>query len=229
MNNTEHEPALGKHTFRCPHCSKITQQHWRKNVLGRQQNFPDLPVSGYRVAVCQVCNEPNIWKRAFVSEHGSEDWIMVYPLATLAAKASAAMPQKVQELYEEARLISGCSPRAACALLRLALDELTVELKAKGKTLDDRIAAVVKMGVPPAIQRALDTTRVCGNDAVHPDQLVMEDRTEQARILFWCVNYITETLIHGHAELEQLYGAIPESKRKAIAKRDGKPSVEPIV
>jgi hypothetical protein len=225
MDDESLQPAHERGTFYCPHCGKAAQQNWAprlvgENAIGSRAKFT---LSGHSVAQCQVCNRPSIWVTYAEKDADGDiqrETSMVYPSPTLATGPTEGMPKSVRELYEEARSISGKSPRAACALLRVALEHLTLELKAEGKTLDARIGSLVKRGLPSNVQKACDATRVCGNEAVHPEQLVLEDTEVQARILFWCVNYVTETLITGQGQLEKLYDALPESKRKAVEKRD---------
>jgi hypothetical protein len=221
-------PEHSKRSFYCPHCGNAAQQHWAWVLRGTElMHFAGgakhFDISKHSIAKCAICFKPSIWLKHEEKDATGEPvdvYTMVYPAATLATVPTDGMPETVRSLYEEARLISGQSPRAACALLRVALEHLTLELNAEGKTLDARIGSLVKRGLPANVQKACDATRVCGNEAVHPEQLVLEDTEVQARILFWCVNYVTETLITGQGRLEKLYSAIPESKRKAVEKRD---------
>ncbi|WP_424033423.1 DUF4145 domain-containing protein [Methylocella sp.] len=47
------------------------------------------------------------------------------------------------------------------------MQKLCVELGEKGKNIDDDIANLVKKGLSPELQQALDILRVIGNEAVH--------------------------------------------------------------
>jgi hypothetical protein len=169
------------------------------------------------MAICVVCNEPSIWKLTNTKEG---TWSMVYPSARMGEPSTDDMPQKARELYDEARSVSGYSPRAACALLRVALDHLTIEIGAQGNDLNARIGNLVGKGLPELVQQALDTTRVCGNEAVHPEKMVMADTPDQARMLFWILHYVTDVMIRGKREVERLFGSIDHKKRAGIASRD---------
>ncbi len=79
---------------------------------------------------------------------------------------------------------------------------------------------MVKEGLSPTIQRALDIVRVIGNDAVHPEQMDLKDDVETANKLFELVNLIAQAMITQPKETEQLYETLPEHKRKAIEDRD---------
>ena len=71
------------------------------------------------------------------------------------------------------------------------------------------------------IQKALDAVRVIGNEAVHPGTLDLKDDRDTAIKLFKLVNIIADQVISNPKHVEEVYGQIPEAKRKAIEKRDG--------
>jgi hypothetical protein len=60
------------------------------------------------------------------------------------------------------------------------------------KNLNEDIASLVKDGLDPDVQRALDIVRVVGNDAVHPGEMNLNDDREAAAKLFDLVNYIAD-------------------------------------
>jgi hypothetical protein len=132
------------------------------------------------------------------------------------------MPEDVKEDFDEARGIVTKSPKGAAALLRLAVQRLTVHLGEKGKNLDDDIASLVKKGLPPMLQKAWDAVRVLGNQAVHPGEIDLNDTPETAQALFGIVNMIVAKMIAEPKELDALYDTLPKGKLEAIEKRDGK-------
>lgn len=107
-------------------------------------------------------------------------------------------------------------------MLRLAIQKLCVELGEKGERIDDDIASLVKKGLAPTVQKAMDTVRVIGNEAVHPGILDLKDDRDTATKLFKLVNIISEQMISNPKHVEEIYGRLPEGKRKAIEKRDSK-------
>jgi hypothetical protein len=95
-----------------------------------------------------------------------------------------------------------------------------INLGESGENINDDIANLVKKGLSPTLQKALDTVRVIGNNAIHPGELDLKDDNETAIVLFGLVNLITEVMITQPKEVEQLFGKIPKGAKEAIDKRD---------
>jgi hypothetical protein len=117
---------------------------------------------------------------------------LVHPTASTAPPVNQDMPPDVLRDYEEAGRIAAESPRGAAALLRLAIQKICAELGGKGEKIDDDIASLVKKGLSPLVQKALDAVRVIGNEAVHPGTLDLKDDRDTAIKLFKLVNIIAE-------------------------------------
>ena len=147
---------------------------------------------------------------------------MVYPDVVTAPRPNTDLSPDVGRDYEEARAIVARSPRGAAAQLRLAIQKICKELGEKGEHINDDIGSLVKKGLPIKVQKALDTVRVVGNNAVHPGQIDLRDNAEVATVLFGLVNLIADVMISQPKHVDSLYESIvPESSRKAIDKRDG--------
>ena len=146
---------------------------------------------------------------------------LLWPRRGSAAPPHAEMPEDVRRDYEEAAAIVAISPRGACALLRLALQELMPHLAQPGAHINDDIKALVAGGLDIGVQQALDALRVIGNNAVHPGELDLRDDQETAGALFDVLNYIVEQRIAQPGKLKALYERLPERARNAIVKRDG--------
>jgi len=97
---------------------------------------------------------------------------------------------------------------------------LCVELGLPGVNLNADIGTLVRKGLPPEVQQALDTVRVIGNNAVHPGQIDIDDNPEVANRLFGLVNFIVDRMISHPKQIEAFYGALPEKDLTKIAKRD---------
>jgi hypothetical protein len=186
--------------------------------LNRTERF--LPAAGevlvlhdFYTSICMngSCRKPTLWHR--------EE--MLYPVAGGVEPPNLDLAEDIRHDYLEAASVVARSPRAAAALLRLCVQKLCKQLGLPGKKIDDDIAELVKKGLDPDIQKALDTLRVIGNAAVHPLQMDVSDDTETAAALFPLVNYIADRMISQRAKLNKLYEALPERARQAIKRRDG--------
>jgi hypothetical protein len=130
------------------------------------------------------------------------------------------MPDDVQKDYEEASEVLDRSPRGAAALLRLSIENLCNHLNVTGSSLNDKIASLVKKGLPDQIQQALDTVRVIGNNAVHPGQMDLHDDRETAETLFELVNVIVDSMISQPRRISSLFDKLPQNARDQIKRRD---------
>ncbi|MFZ1739235.1 DUF4145 domain-containing protein [Sphingorhabdus sp.] len=147
---------------------------------------------------------------------------LVSPAMATSALPHVDMPDEVKVVYEEAREIFQRSPRAAAALLRLAIQILCGYLGQNTSNLNSAIGGLVKDGLPNRVQKALDTVRVVGNNAVHPGLISVNDDEETATALFALINYVVERLISEPAKIDQLFESLPETAKMAIKQRDGK-------
>lgn len=146
---------------------------------------------------------------------------MIYPTGGAAPLPNPDMPTDVRQDYEEARSILSISPRGAAALLRLAVQRLCKHLGQPGKVINDDIASLVRQGLPPTIQKALDSLRVAGNNAVHPGQLDLYDTPEIAARLFGLLNVIVDNQITQPRAIANLYDTtVPPDTQQSIARRD---------
>jgi len=216
MSNKYIPPEYGSKGFTCPICGTYSEQEWiYPSYSGRL-----TPVSGLAISFCRYCENTGR------SENTYSVWVnekLVYPISSNAPLASEDMPEEVKEIYNEARNITTLSPNAAAALLRLALQKLVVELGCQGKNLNEDIGELIKeKKLPEKIGQSLDSVRILGNYAVHPGEIELKDDIETAIKLFRLLNLIVDYTITHPKEVTELFEKIPEGKKEAIKKRDGK-------
>jgi hypothetical protein len=210
-------PQHGYDGFNCPNpaCEAYSRQQWYFAIAGFVKRHPDpgnfrLWFPSISIAQCDKCNKPSIWV----------DGTLVFPESYGAPAPSPDMSGEIKNYYEEAQAIFSKSPRGAAALLRLAIQKLTVELGESGSNLDNDIGNLVKKGLPVRIQQALDGVRVIGNEAVHPGQIDINDNPEIALSLFTLVNLIIENMITRMKKVDELYKLLPDAKKEHIEERD---------
>ncbi|WP_324695493.1 DUF4145 domain-containing protein [Novosphingobium sp. RL4] len=131
------------------------------------------------------------------------------------------MPVEVLEDFEEARRIHALSPRGAAALLRLVVQKLCPILGSDKKDINPAIGELVEKGIiTGALQQALDSVRVIGNEAVHPGELNLKDDAVTVHSLFKLINFIIEKAITEPKAIDAIYQSLPAGKLAGIAARD---------
>lgn len=211
-------PKYKNDAFHCPNCQVFALQHWEdavitvynealRDVLFNKICIKDVDVE---VAICSHCKSGTLWLAEKI----------IYPPTRSAPPANGDLPEDVTQVYDEAAAIADQSPRAACALLRLAVEML---MKHLGKTsnINDSIGNLVKKGLAPKVQQSLDIVRITGNNAVHPGEIVFDD-TADVQALFNLINVIAGVLITQPKQIQELYDGLPEGPKEAVEKRDGK-------
>ncbi len=168
-----------------------------------------------RASHCTCCRTLSIWE-----ERRLNTFVLVYPDESPAPPPNEDLPEDVKSDYTEAADILNRSPKGSAALLRLAVQRLCKHLGQPGKNINDDIAALVRQGLSPLIQRAMDTVRITGNEAVHPGEIKLDDDRGLALALFDFVNLIAEDRITTPKRVAEMYERLPESKRAQVENRD---------
>lgn len=202
-------PDTCKRTFSCFHCGAITQHDWW-GVDWNGKRF-DVTNSQLQVSTCIICDGHSLWQ-------GDS---LIFPRNGEAPAPNPDMPDSIRDTYSEAAAIHSQSPRAAAALLRLAIQNLCIELGEKGENINADIKSLVAKGLPEIVQRSLDVVRVVGNNAVHPGQINTDDHAVTGS-LFELINVIVEYMISLPKRVGILYGGLPQGSLDAIEKRDKK-------
>jgi hypothetical protein len=158
--------------------------------------------------------------------HSCEGWALwvkdsiVYPTANSEILPHEDIPDNIKNDFDEAAKIVDISPRSAAALLRLCIQKLMPLLGEKSDNLNAAIGSLVKKGLEPQVQQALDVVRVIGNNAVHPGQIDLRDDKATATRLFEIFNLIVERTITTPKKLNELFKGLPPGALEAIQKRD---------
>ena len=170
--------------------------------------FPEL--HNVFLSKCSHCEQLSVW----IYDR------LVHPRTGGAPPANPDLPDDIRRDYDEASSILDQSPRGAAALMRLAIQKLCKELGQPGENINDDIKALVKAGLDPIVQQALDTVRVTGNNAVHPGGMDLCDDRVTAESLFKLVNVIAERMISVPKQVKDAFASLPDKERKKIEKRD---------
>lgn len=209
-------------SFTCPHCHALAQQRWAKcsakQTGGTSEEFdPQLELS-----TCFACGQTSVWliSKKSLSGYTFTEGRLIHPVTELGGPPrSPNMPQDVADLYDEASKIAQLSPRAACGLLRLALELLLKGLYPDAGNLNAMIGAAAKDGIPKQVIKMMDVTRFSGNENVH--ELHPDDSAADAVTLFGLLNIAVERLISEPLAVEELYERLPERVKQQVDRRDG--------
>ena len=187
MTQKHYPPTFGNREFHCIYCNVYASQEWSKTAdfnngygyITKFHSSKELVRSQ-----CSHCQNSILWL----------DKEIIYPIKNSSILPHEDMPEELKKDFEEAISIVNKSPRGAAALLRLVLQKLMKEVGEKGENINQDISNLVKKGLHPHIQQALDYCRVVGNNAVHPGEIKLDDSPEIANTLFEMINLIIEAL-----------------------------------
>lgn len=170
-------------------------------------------VGNVHLSSCLVCKKVAVWVGGKIR----------FPIANAEVpEPNEDLPADIRRDYVEAGEVVLASPRSAAALLRLAIQKLCSRLLERDGAINEMIGDLVRRGLSPMVQRALDVVRVIGNEAVHPGELDLRDDQETAMQLFGLVNLIAEAMITQPKHVMALYGSLPAEKVAGIEQRDAK-------
>jgi hypothetical protein len=213
-------PIIGSSNFNCPYCNVYANQKWAhlqtlnnfnwRSVVDGNQQFIQHFGANWVVSKCEHCGQIILWI----------DDCIIYPKKTVVELPNTDLEEPIKKDYIEASIIYSDSPRAAAALLRLALQKLCKQLGERGENINDDIKILVGKGLNPLIQKSFDALRITGNNAVHPGEINLEEEPEKVLMLFRLINFIADKMISEPNEIERFYTSLPENAIKAIEKRD---------
>ncbi len=200
-------PQFKGQGFHCLYCHVYANQNWV--VVGHSREHKIKTEDGELLAsFCSHCHKATIWAGEKI----------IYPTTGDFPPANPDLSAEVKKVYAEAGTIAQQSPRAACALLRLAVQMLLEDIGETGP-INEGIRNLVKRGVDPKIQQAMDIVRVTGNHAVHPGKIDVDDITN-VQPLFEMINIISEVLISQPIQVKAVFVSLPDRDKNAIANRD---------
>lgn len=206
-------PVFKKSAFNCPYCNAFSNMIW-VNLSYYQSSKTNYTQCYF--AFCRHCEKESLW----LSDRGAKNGKMLEPDRTIAPPPHELMPKSVKKDYLEASSICNRSPKASCALLRLAVQKLCIELGEEGKNLNTDIKSLIEKGLPPKIAKSLDILRVIGNNAVHPGQIDDSDIEKFAHNLFELLNFVVEDMIARPKKIDEMFDGLPEGAKDQIADRD---------
>ena len=98
--------------------------------------------------------------------------------------------------------------------MRRALRRLINYLDESGENIEEAINNLNKKGLDIKIQKALNSVRVTGDEAIAPGLIDDRDDEETTLILFNIINLIVDALISQPRMVDDLLERLPESKKR---------------
>ncbi|EAJ1768853.1 DUF4145 domain-containing protein [Campylobacter jejuni] len=203
------KPCFKGAAFNCPHCGVYSRMEWNGFYNGYNNRIKQVEGYSFSESTCYHCERSVIW---YLKDENPK---IFFP-REVAIPPEENMPENVKEIYEEASLVLGDSPRASCALLRLALQELMKYLKEniqiynglKNRNINEDIKEIINIGnfyqeQKESLEEAMNSIRLIGNKASHPSELDINDNSEIANILFEMINFIVGEIITKPKEREE--------------------------
>ncbi len=187
-------PSFKEVGFHCPHCGVYAHQNWFDVAI---EGDPDNSGETLSLGTCERCDRFSLWI----------DGAMIYPSSAELPLPRMEMPEDVRQIYLEARRTLGASPRAASALLRLAIQGLISHL---GETQDiaESLESLKRRGLDEKIQVALRRVRMVGEEAIEPGMIDPRDGEETAKVLFDILNLIVDALMVQPRRVDEMLGKL---------------------
>ncbi|AMA55758.1 DUF4145 domain-containing protein [Bradyrhizobium sp. CCGE-LA001] len=171
----------------------------------------DWQMVNVNLSLCHSCGGWAFWIKGKVA----------WPAFAVKIEPHPDLPGDIKEDFVEASTIAEASPRGSAALSRLIVQKLMSHFGGQGKDINSNIAHLVKNGLEPEIQMALDIVRVTGNNAVHPGELALKEDVGTALALLQLINLVVERRIATQKRIQEMFRNLPPGALEAIKKRDG--------
>lgn len=185
-------------------------QNISENILEKEIDFDRK----FGISTCSTCDKIHIWL----------DEKMIEPTGAGIPLPNEDMNEDIKKIYNEAASVFNLSPKAAGALLRLALQKfLKEQLGTKGKNINTDIGFLVKENkISEDAKKCFDIVRGYGNNGVHPGLIDLDENKESVKGLFKLFNMAVDKTITIPKKLEEEYNSLPEGVLKGIENRDKK-------
>ncbi|MGD2201386.1 MAG: DUF4145 domain-containing protein [Candidatus Bathyarchaeota archaeon] len=199
MSSDYTPPRFEEDGFHCPFCGVYAHQNWYNVTVEGGFNDEEGPQETLSISSCENCDRFSLWI----------DGDIVYPRSVNIPLPLEEMPPEIKADFLEARTIVEDSPRAAAALLRLALQNL-ISLMGETDDILVNLENLKKRGLDAKIQTALQGVRMVGEGKVEPGKIDPEDDMETASVLFNLLNLIVDALIAQPRRVDEILDKFPE-------------------
>ena len=200
MANQKEKPAHLETAFKCPICGVYSSQKWCE--MYAEENTDDFFHLGkYMLCTCLYCNQKSIWYKKN----------MVLPPIGEVPPPNHDLRDDIKEDYNEARNILVYSPRAACAILRLAIDKLMTQVGFDKYQVTKNKKDSGENNLNNKLGRTLERLSMKGKTQIEAGKIDSTDDKAVAMGLFELINLITELKISQSNKINQLNELVSHS------------------
>lgn len=200
MKTDEKKPAHLKSSFECPFCGVYASQKWW-DIYAEKNTDECFSLLDHMLCKCLHCYQKSIWYKEN----------MVLPPIGEVPPPNQDLRDDIKEDYNEARNILDYSPRAACAILRLALDKLMTQVGFDKHISTKKRKGSIKNDLDNLLGKTLDKLRVKGKTQVETGKIDDTDDKAVAMGLFELINLITELEISQSTKIKKLNELVSNS------------------
>ncbi len=194
-------PKYNEKTFTCPFCHR-TSMHRFQRV---NSPFTKEHICNVSQLLYDKCNG-----HMLLDIEGNNIYLKISTAPAVGEEFSA----NIQEIIEEARLVFDASPRAALALLRVALEHICTDKGFKNGYLKGRLENLIKdKQLSQEIIDDLTLIKALGDDSVHAIPIIEGDTKELATLAFNLVANIGDTLYTQPNRRKSLLAQLKDGKR----------------
>lgn len=219
MSVKYYPPVLGQSKFNCPSCKVYALQKHSGLYANAYRAIPsefDEAVQVFNAyfsdewatTKCEHCEDMAVWHKGK----------LLFPCPIFVDPPNEDLDDDIKSDYMEAADVYHRSPRAAAALLRLALQKLCKQLNGKGENINEDIRSFKEKGLSEMVINSMDSLRITGNHAVHPGQLDLKEDKERVAKLFGFINLIAQKLISEPREVNDFYNSLPRKSPDVVKK-----------
>jgi len=161
----------------CEHCGNVT---FKSRIYSHVIQGSTQELIEYKLYRCEICEHAVLRREsvqfAVVASPGSSNTPKKQDVANQATEQlwphpvefPSDVPQRIRELYEEARYVKSKSPSLFVVQIRRALEAVTKERNAIGKALNARIDWLIRSELlPPVFGQMSHISRMIGNFGAH--------------------------------------------------------------
>jgi hypothetical protein len=193
----------------CDHCGNLSYWSEKATLFRSVEEFPGSGYDiGYHLYQCTICNQP-ILQETFQRGGEVQGSRQLWPPPL---RLSPAAPQRVRQIYQEARSVMRRSPSSYVVQIGRALEAITNDKGAQGNSLYQKLDWLVTEGhLPQVFGEMTHVTRILRNWGAHDAEVDVEP--EDVDVVDEFFKAIVEYLYVAPARVRRVQDLIEQRKK----------------